>query len=393
MVAFRSPRGDSVGGKGESVGWVGRLGVAFVRPLRWRSGRRCLHSRRRLRPLHPPRPPRRDDAADAPPPAPSADTTSTQSAPADPAPHARPEGARRTAGRRHQARGHRARRAREHPADGTPRAARPRAARRPRARPPEASRRRRPRMRSSSSRPPRLRHPPLLLRPPGASARRGRTVGAAGPRRHAASRPSRLTAAEPSEAANAEAASEATALIVTFRPRAGDLLAPRGRAQPRQSRPSGRFARRGDRQAARPKDVRPTHRPRAALAALRRGSRLRRPARHLHLLAQPGGAGRDRPGAARETVRRVEARPPPESKAAKKHPVAEVRPTIPFGSSGQGVANDGFSGSPGSTSSSRLFALAAAPLRVPLPFRFARVRVPSTRPHGVIAAPPTARPG
>ena len=97
--------------------------------------------------------------------------------------------------------------------------------------------------------------------------------------------------------------------------------------------------------------------------------------------------------AARVTVRKVEARPPPESKAAKKHTVAEVRPTIPFGSSGQGVANDGFSGSPGSTSSSRLFALAAAPLRVPLPFRFARVRVPSTRPHGVIAAPPTARPG
>ena len=98
--------------------------------------------------------------------------------------------------------------------------------------------------------------------------------------------------------------------------------------------------------------------------------------------------------AARVMARKVEARPPPASKAAKKkHTVAEVRPTVPFGSSGQGVANDGFSGSPGSSSSSRLFALAAGPLRVPLPFRFARVRVPSTRPHGVIAAPPTARPG
>jgi hypothetical protein len=97
--------------------------------------------------------------------------------------------------------------------------------------------------------------------------------------------------------------------------------------------------------------------------------------------------------AARVSVSEVEARPPPESKAAKKHPVAEVRPFIPFGQSGQGVANDGFKGATGSTSSSRMFALAAAPLRVPLPFRFARLRLPSTLPHGVIAAPPTARPG
>ena len=97
--------------------------------------------------------------------------------------------------------------------------------------------------------------------------------------------------------------------------------------------------------------------------------------------------------AARVTIRRVEARPPPESKAAEKHTVAKARPIAPFGHSGQGIVNDGFNGATGSTSSSRLFALAAVPLRVPLPFRFARLRLPSTRPHGVIAAPPTARPG
>ena len=97
----------------------------------------------------------------------------------------------------------------------------------------------------------------------------------------------------------------------------------------------------------------------------------------------------------RVTIRRVEARPPPESKAAKKHPVAEVRPVVPFGDSGQGVTKNGFgfSSSPGSSSSSRLFALAVVLLWVPWPFRFARVRLPSTLPHGVIPAPPSARPG
>ncbi len=97
---------------------------------------------------------------------------------------------------------------------------------------------------------------------------------------------------------------------------------------------------------------------------------------------------------ARVTVRKVDARPPPDSKAAKKHPIAEVRPTVPFGDSGQGLAKNGFNGSTGSSTwSSRVFALAAVPLRVPRPFRFARLRLPSTVPHGVIAAPPTARPG
>ncbi len=95
----------------------------------------------------------------------------------------------------------------------------------------------------------------------------------------------------------------------------------------------------------------------------------------------------------RATIRHVDARPPPKSKAAKKRPIAEARPIVPFGDSGQGVTNDGFNGSTGSSSSSRLFALAIVPLRVPWPFRFARLSLPSTRPHGVIPAPPSARPG
>ncbi len=96
----------------------------------------------------------------------------------------------------------------------------------------------------------------------------------------------------------------------------------------------------------------------------------------------------------RVTIRSAEARPPPKSKAAKKRPIAEVRPIVPFGDSGQGVANDGgFNGSTGSSTSPRLFALAVVPLRVPWPSRFARLRLPRTLPHGVIPAPPSARPG
>ena len=48
---------------------------------------------------------------------------------------------------------------------------------------------------------------------------------------------------------------------------------------------------------------------------------------------------------------------------------------------------------PGSASTSRLFAITLAlSLRVPWPSR-ARLRLPSTLPHGVIPAPPSARPG
>ena len=83
-------------------------------------------------------------------------------------------------------------------------------------------------------------------------------------------------------------------------------------------------------------------------------------------------------GASRVSIRRVDARPPPKSRAAKEHPVAEARPTVPFGGSGHGASDHSFTSSSGATWSSRVFVLAAPPVRVPRPSRFARVRIPST---------------
>jgi hypothetical protein len=97
--------------------------------------------------------------------------------------------------------------------------------------------------------------------------------------------------------------------------------------------------------------------------------------------------------AARADARREEARPPPDSKAAQEHPIPKIRPIMPFGDAALGAAKDGFSGSPGSAASSRMFAIVAVPLRVPRPFNLARHRLPGTITHGVIAAPPPARPG
>jgi len=194
----------------------------------------------------------------------------------------------------------------------------------------------------------------------------------------------------PSEAASAEAASAATALIVSFRPRAGISLLPAEEPAVKTVR-SIHKARTIGKQRLRRTCARPAARVplsdrcvEARAFAVLRATFTASPSQEVRAAIER---------VARVRNRSIDARPPPASKAAKKHTVAEVRPTIPFGNSGQGVANDGFSGSPGSASSSRLFAVAATPLRVPLPFRFARVRVPSTRPHGVIAAPPTARPG
>jgi hypothetical protein len=97
--------------------------------------------------------------------------------------------------------------------------------------------------------------------------------------------------------------------------------------------------------------------------------------------------------AARADARPVEARPPPDSKAAKEHPMPKIRPIMPFGAAALGAAHDGFSGSPVSASSSRMFAIVDVPLRVPRLFNLARHRLPGTIAHGVIAAPPPARPG
>ena len=235
--------------------------------------------------------------------------------------------------------------------------------------------------------------------PPAAPAAAAPAAAAPQPAAPAAAAPANPTitlqveqAAEPapSEAANAEAASEATAMIVSFRPRAGISLLPAEEPAVTTVR-SIRKARAIGKQLVRGTCARPAARVplsdrcvEARAFAVLRATFTASPSQEVRAAIER---------VARVTSRSVDARPPPASKAAKKHTVAEVRPTIPFGNSGQGVANDGFSGSPGSASSSRLFAVAAAPLRVPLPFRFARVRVPSTRPHGVIAAPPTARPG
>ena len=99
------------------------------------------------------------------------------------------------------------------------------------------------------------------------------------------------------EAANSDGETAPTAQIVSLKEPAAaapiSLLpaARRGRRDgprhPRGERP---------RQAARPADLRPTDSTRATLAGLQAGARDRGSSRHTHLVAQPGGAGSNRPG-------------------------------------------------------------------------------------------------
>ena len=98
-------------------------------------------------------------------------------------------------------------------------------------------------------------------------------------------------------------------------------------------------------------------------------------------------------GAAQAAASRARAAPPPKSKAAKERPLPKIRPILPFGGVALGALHDGFGGVAGSASSSRIFALATVPLRVPRPFTLARLRLPSTTVHGALAAPPPTRPG
>ena len=98
-------------------------------------------------------------------------------------------------------------------------------------------------------------------------------------------------------------------------------------------------------------------------------------------------------GAAQAAADRAKAAPPPKSKAAEQRPIPKIRPILPFGGVALGALEDGFGGVAGSASSSRIFALAAVPLRVPRPFQLARLRLPTAITHGVIAAPPLTRPG
>jgi len=205
-------------------------------------------------------------------------------------------------------------------------------------------------------------------------------------------------AADPTASATgsaAEAAETAAAMIVSFRPRrapAAISLLPTVEPTVASASPAPRRATPAKAPVRAQKCARPTGRvPLSADCEQARAiSALR-----VRLRYMPGSEVREAiiRGPTRISIRRVEAPPPQASKAAKKHPVAQARPTAPFGSSGMGAANHSFNRSTGATSSSRVLVLAAPSLRVPRPSRFIRLRLPSTIPHGVIAAPPPARPG
>ena len=259
--------------------------------------------------------------------------------------------------------------------------------------------RRCPRTRSSSSPPRRLR-PRRRLRAPTPAPAAPAAPSGAPPAVVVVLQdtPAPAAAAADDEAAKEEAAVAAAVAIVSFKPRpapaAISLLPTDDTAVAAPQKKTG-----ADRAAGK-RLVRPATcaRPTARVPLSQRCRQVRAVASLQVTLTYAATASSEARAAiartaARLTIRRVESRPPPKSKAAKKRPIAEARPIVPFGDSGQGVTNDGFSGSSGSVSSSRLFALAAVPLRVPLPSRFARVRLPSTRPDGVIPAPPSARPG
>lgn len=98
-------------------------------------------------------------------------------------------------------------------------------------------------------------------------------------------------------------------------------------------------------------------------------------------------------GTARLAARRLVTRAPPAEKAAKKPRVVIAQPIAPFNQSRHGFTNDGYSSSSGSASSSRFFALALAPMRLPVPLCFPELRLPTHVPEGLVAAPPPARPG
>jgi hypothetical protein len=103
-----------------------------------------------------------------------------------------------------------------------------------------------------------------------------------------------------------------------------------------------------------------------------------------------------REGAARlASAPPLEARPPPaaERKAKKKASAILARPLAPFGSSGLGLTDGGYESAVGAGSSSRVFAVAPARLRLPVPFQFAEITFAVTIPEGQVAAPPPARPG
>lgn len=98
-------------------------------------------------------------------------------------------------------------------------------------------------------------------------------------------------------------------------------------------------------------------------------------------------------GAKRIVTARLAARPPPAKKAAKKLPVAHVRPVVLFGLGGLGLSDGNYRPFSGSTQTSRVVALPVPPIGVPAPFAFPEFRLPAPLPRGRHAAPPPARPG
>jgi hypothetical protein len=202
--------------------------------------------------------------------------------------------------------------------------------------------------------------------------------------------------ADPAAAVDEHAGAEGEALAISFAPSHGDDAVTFVASAARAAKPIAA------RTAALPNaSVQPTcARPKARVPLSQRCKQVRAAAvlgvTLLNLPSPEVRAAIDR-GAARiaagVAAQRLEARAPPAEKAAKRRPVMKARPTLPFQGDGPDATNDSTGGSSGSASSSRLFAVPAAPLRLPMPFIHAGLRLPSTVLQGVAAAPPTARPG
>ena len=169
----------------------------------------------------------------------------------------------------------------------------------------------------------------------------------------------------PATTTNVEAAAAADALIVSLRPRAAappiSLPPTDGPVLKTTSSARSRPVRAAARRLIQPSCARPAARVPLSLKCVQvRADAVLRVT--LPYAPSPEVRAALVRAGARITVRKVDARPPPEAKAAEKHPVAKARPIVPFGNSGQGVAHDGFNGSTGSTSSSRAVRARSSPL-------------------------------
>jgi hypothetical protein len=98
-------------------------------------------------------------------------------------------------------------------------------------------------------------------------------------------------------------------------------------------------------------------------------------------------------GASQLVARELAARAPPEKDVEAKPRVVNARPVDFFGNGGLGLSHGGYRSAVGSSSSSRVLALPAPPLRAPTPFEFPERQLPTSIPQGLVAATPPARPG